>query len=224
MVLTRAAFIDKQILFVQGLTALLEKTNYPAIKVIGHYTKGNDFVEKETEKVDLIFLDINLGDEDGMEFVPRIKKTDLNIKLIVLTSYGDYRYVKDAMQRGADGFILKSADYSELATCIDEVMDGNTYIGDGLSISPPLNSFKKGFGVERKMAYYEDRFQIKQKLTKREIEILKLIIQAKNNKEIGDELFISDQTVGVHRKNIMRKLGVRSTMSLIKFAIENQLV
>ena len=150
MVLTRAAFIDKQILFVQGLTALLEKTNYPAIKVIGHYTKGNDFVEKDTEKVDLIFLDINLGDEDGMEFVPKIKKTDLNIKLIVLTSYGDYRYVKDAMQRGADGFILKSADYSELATCIDEVMDGNTYIGDGLSISPPLNSFKKGFGVERK--------------------------------------------------------------------------
>ena len=100
----------------------------------------------------------------------------------------------------------------------------NTFLGEGLSVSPPANSFKKGFSLERKFGFYEDRFQIKQKLTKRESEILKLIIQAKNNKEIGDELYISDQTVGVHRKNIMRKLGVRSTMSLIKFAIENQIV
>jgi DNA-binding NarL/FixJ family response regulator len=65
---------------------------------------------------------------------------------------------------------------------------------------------------------------IKQKLTSREHEVLELITQAKNNKEIAKELFISDQTVGVHRKNIMRKLGVRNTINLIKFALENQLV
>jgi DNA-binding NarL/FixJ family response regulator len=220
----KAALIDRQNLFAQGLIALFEKTNYPALKVTSHFTHAQDFLENEFRSVDLVFMDINLGDEDGMEFVPKIKNLPHALRLIILTSYGDYRYVKDAMQKGADGFILKNSDYSELANCIDEVMDGNTYIGEGLSITPPLNSFRKGFAVDKKMAYYEDRFQIKQKLTKREIEILKLIIQAKSNKEIGDELYISDQTVGVHRKNIMRKLGVRSTMTLIKFTIENQLV
>ena len=65
---------------------------------------------------------------------------------------------------------------------------------------------------------------IKRKLTSREQEVLALITQAKNNKEIADELYISDQTVGVHRKNIMRKLGVRNTVNLVKFALENQLV
>ena len=72
--------------------------------------------------------------------------------------------------------------------------------------------------------YFQDGFNLKNKLTRREREILKLIVQAKNNKEIGKELFISDQTVGVHRKNIMRKLGVRNSISLIRFAMDNNLV
>ena len=71
---------------------------------------------------------------------------------------------------------------------------------------------------------YEDRYHVRQKLTKRELEILKLVAQAKSNKEIAGELYISDQTVGVHKKNIMRKLNVRSTLSLIKYATEQNLV
>ena len=99
-------------------------------------------------------------------------------------------------------------------------MEDKTYIAPGLHITPPNGKrLSKG-----KKSIYEDRFVIKQKLTPREQEVLELITEAKNNKEIAKELFISDQTVGVHRKNIMRKLGVKNTINLIKFAFENQLV
>ncbi|MEZ5048800.1 MAG: response regulator transcription factor [Saprospiraceae bacterium] len=80
------------------------------------------------------------------------------------------------------------------------------------------------FGYFRSESKYEDKFQLRQKLTRREKEILSLITQAKSNKEIAKELFISYQTVGVHRKNIMRKLGVRSTVNLIRYAIDHDLV
>jgi DNA-binding NarL/FixJ family response regulator len=139
---------------------------------------------------------------------------------LVLTSYGDYKFVGAALKNGADGYILKSNEPDDLLFGIEDVMSGNTYLAPGLHITPPN---KKRVSSLIKSGY-EDRFVIKQKLTTREHEVLELITQAKNNKEIAKELFISDQTVGVHRKNIMRKLGVRNTINLIKFAMENQLV
>ena len=96
---------------------------------------------------------------------------------------------------------------------------GNTFLASGLNITPKKNGVRK---VEENN--FEDRFLLKKKLTKREQEVLELITKALNNKEIGERLYISDQTVGVHRKNIMRKLNVRNTVNLIKFAIDHQLV
>ena len=95
-------------------------------------------------------------------------------------------------------------------------MKGETYLSDGLKVFP------KDLGTNGD-SRYEDDFQLRHNLTKRELEILQLISQAKSNKEIADDLFISDQTVGVHRKNIMRKLSVSSTAGLIKFAMDHDL-
>jgi DNA-binding NarL/FixJ family response regulator len=217
-------FIDSQKMVVQGLISLLEDLKFPDIKISGVYDKAANFYNSFDGKADLIVVDLNIADSDGIEFISKIKSQYKTVKIIVLSAYADYKFVKSSMTNGADGYILKTSDFSEFETCIIEVMNDKTFLGEGVYLSPPVSAFKNGFKIAEKQLKYEDRFQIKQRLTKREQEILRLITQTKSNDEIGTQLFISDQTVGVHRKNIMRKLGMRSTMTLIKYAIENELV
>jgi DNA-binding NarL/FixJ family response regulator len=102
------------------------------------------------------------------------------------------------------------------------VMEGKTYMADGIRISPEF--VNQPNTASKKIKVYEDRFLLKQKLTKREKEILTYIVQFKNNKTIAEELFISDQTVSAHRKRIMKKFGVNNTANLIKFSVDHQLV
>ncbi len=217
-----SVLVDKQSIFRAGLKAFFAHTVEPSVEIIGEETSAEGlklFLHKNLG-TELVFLDLNLPDQDGLELIPQIRKHFKSVKIIVLTSYSDYKFVGQALKNGADGYIVKSNEPEDLLQGVREVMAGNTYIAPGLHITPP-NGKRLTNG---KKSAYEDRFVIKQKLTKREHEVLELITQAKNNKEIAKELYISDQTVGVHRKNIMRKLGVRNTINLIKFALENQLV
>ena len=217
-----SVLVDIQAIFTAGLKAFFNEGNPLDINIIGEERSAEGlmlFLNKNLN-TDLVIMDLNLPDEDGLELIPQIRKQFKNIRILVLTSYGDYKFVGQALKTGADGYILKSNEPEELLKGIEEVLTGNTYLAPGLHITPPNGKRLLG----NKKSNYEDRFVIKQKLTTREHEVLELITQAKNNKEIAKELFISDKTVGVHRKNIMRKLGVRNTINLIKFALENQLV
>lgn len=217
-----SVLVDRQTIFIAGLKAYIREVNPLNINIIGQENTAEGlmlFLHKNLQ-TNLIIMDLNLPDEDGLELIPKIRKQFKNIKILVLTSYGDYKFVGQALKSGADGYILKSNEPEELLVGLEEVLSGNTYLAPGLHITPPNGKRLLG----NKKSNYEDRFVIKQKLTTREQEVLELITEAKNNKEIAKELFISDQTVGVHRKNIMRKLGVRNTINLIKFALENQLV
>ena len=218
--------VDSQSIFRAGLKSYFELSDELNVSVIGEETTAEGlilFLHKNLS-TQLVFLDLNLPDQDGLEIIPQIKKQFKHVKIIVLTSYSDYKFVGQALKNGADGYIVKSNEPEDLVEGIKDVMEGNTYIAPGLHITPPNGKRLTNTNGAPKKSYYEDRFVIKQKLTKREHEVLELITEAKNNKEIAKELYISDQTVGVHRKNIMRKLGVRNTINLIKFALENQLV
>ena len=214
--------VDVQSIFRAGLKAFFEVTEEPKISVSGEEITAEGLILylHKNLSTELVLLDLNLPDQDGLELIPQIRRQFKQVKILVLTSYSDYKFVGQALKNGADGYILKSNEPEHLIEAVQEIMAGNTYIAPGLHITPP-NGKRLTNG---KKSNYEDRFVIKQKLTKREHEVLELITQAKNNKEIAKELYISDQTVGVHRKNIMRKLGVRNTINLIKFALENQLV
>ncbi|MBT8231119.1 MAG: response regulator transcription factor [Saprospiraceae bacterium] len=217
-----SVLVDVQTIFLAGLKAYFREVNPLNINVVGEENTAEGlllFLHKNLQ-TNLIIMDLNLPDEDGLELIPKIRKQFRDVKILVLTSYGDYKFVGQALKSGADGYILKSNETEDLLKGLEEVLSGNTYLAPGLHITPPNGKRLLG----NKKSNYEDRFVIKQKLTTREHEVLELITQAKNNKEIAKELFISDQTVGVHRKNIMRKLGVRNTINLIKFALENQLV
>jgi len=135
-----------------------------------------------------------------------------------MTMFDDPRLVKAAFKAGADGYMLKSGSKDELFHAIEEVIEGHTYIGNGLA----LVEHRNGNGSD--VISPDKRFARTYGLTRREMEVMRYIGQALNNKDIAEKLFISDQTVSVHRKNIMRKLGVNNTASMIKIAFENNLV
>jgi len=211
---------DKQSLFCEGIKSILSQHPTYKFSITSEVSHSDQVITiATTQDIDLIVMDINLTGIDGLELIPKIRAVNQDVKIIVLTAYSDYKIVRDAMKGGADAYLLKTINKTDMFAAINTVMKDKTYLGPDVNITPP-NGFKINSKAKLK---FEDRFLIKRKLTKRENQVLGLITQAKNNKEIAEELFISDQTVGVHRKNIMKKFGVRNTVNLIKYAFENQL-
>ena len=167
--------------------------------------------------MDLVFLDLNLGRVNGLDLIKPIKEVSPKTKILIVSGYDNQKFVKRAFLNGADGYLLKGSKRVELVEAIETVMMNNTFMGKGVQVSALLNQTNERSGKDPGHQYL-DAYSVRQRLTKREHEILQLITQAYSNKQIGEKLFISDQTVSVHRKNIMRKLGVTNTVSLVKAA------
>jgi len=218
---------DTQQLFSEGFTAILKKVQNVETHVVAYVTSGQALVDKLVDiDVDMVFMDINFPDIDGVELINSIKNKDKNTRVCIVSSYTDHKLVKKAFLAGADGYFSKSNNSDELSSCLTQLLEGDRFLSEGVYITPPQRQADAPVvtnGGVRK-SYYQDKFLIQQKLTKREQEVLSLITKALNNKEIADRLYISHQTVGVHRKNIMRKLGVRNTVNLIRFALDHELI
>ena len=212
--------VDDHLLFAEGMKSVLNSVE--AVESVAVAYNGKElFPLLYKVKPNLLLLDLNLVEENGLELVARVKKEFPDTKIIVLTSYDDPKYVKKAFKNGVDGYMLKSSPKDELVGGITEVLKGEIFFGNGVSL-PNVSSN----GVQGRKSAFEtdDRFVQKNNLTKREVEILSLIGEALSNKQIADQLYISDQTVSVHKKNLMRKLGVNSTASLVKIAFQSRLV
>jgi DNA-binding NarL/FixJ family response regulator len=210
-------------MFTEGIQAILTEMRFPPIKIVGVAHSLEELNSMTEYPIDLLILDLALADNRGTSLISELKKSRPDVKIIILSNYGDSQFVRDAFIQGADGYVLKTNHSLELIQCIDFVLEGKTYLADGLKLAPEFDTKKKSSLSERKRVY-EDRYLLKQKLTKREKEILSMIVQYKNNKTIAQELFISDQTVSAHRKRIMKKFGVNNTVNLIKFTLDHQLV
>ncbi len=219
---------DNQLMFVDGLTAFLERVRKPAIQIVGKVETAEELLnESEAGEIDLIIMDVDLPDTDGLELISTLRDKYEDVKICVLTSVCEPKCIREAFRRGANGYILKYNEMGDLIEGILDMMDGYNFVADGLRITPAsgkAGTRRKTTRRSRSFMSYDERFVIKQKLTNRERQILDLITQAKSNKEIATMLFISEHTVSVHKKNAMRKLGVKSTANLIKLALENKLV
>ena len=217
----RVVIADSHKLFAEGIKAILELNDQTSFRVIGRAFSGSGLLEMVTDiQVDLILMDIRLPDRDGLDILPEVKDMVGDARIIMVSMYNSPKFIKSAFQFGADGYILKDCDSDELFEAIGYVLNGDTYMGTGVRIAPPRNRVANGEDHWQ----LEDTFLLKNYLTRRELEILTQIAQAKNNKEIAQALYISDQTVSVHRKNIMRKLHVSNTAGLIKIALDHGLV
>ena len=215
---------DDHKIFLEGLKTVLRR--YPRdmeFEIVGEASNGAELIRLlKYQPADLLIFDLNMPEKDGLEVLQFIRNFRIGILKLALTMYESPKIVRAAFKAGVDGYVLKDKGIENLFAAIREVAAGNTFVSDGISLG---NGLPKNMISGRQPKYLvNDRFVKKHSLTKRELEILQLITQALSNKEIAKTLFISDQTVSVHRKNIMRKLGVTNTAGLVKIAYDNSLI
>jgi two-component system, NarL family, nitrate/nitrite response regulator NarL len=197
--------VDDHKIFVRGVASLLgTEQNFD---VIGFASSGQETLNFiENNEPDLIITDIQMPGMDGIELTTKIKESYPQIKVIGLSMLDKPEIIKDLIDAGADGYLLKDIEKSELVLAINEVNSGNFYYSG--SIAQTL------------MKSLSNR----ELLTKREKEIINLIAQEQTNAQIADQLFISERTVESHRKNIFRKTNVKSVVGLIKYAYDNLII
>jgi DNA-binding NarL/FixJ family response regulator len=201
----KVLLVDDHALVRRGFRLMLDDD--AEIEVVAEASDGEEAV-KLAEKIQprVIVMDCALPKMDGMEATRRIKKQWPDIAVLMLSMHSEDTWVRLALESGANGYILKSAVDLDLADAIKRVAAGNTVLDPKVS----LPSVLKG---ERASG-----------LTNREVEILRLIVGGKSNKEIAVDLGLSVNTVAVHRANIMESLGIHNTAELVVYAIKNGLV
>ncbi len=221
--LVKTILADRETIFLDGLESLLTSGEQFFYRIVGRCNSSSELMEKlDYTDVNLLITEINLGDNESTDFLKEIRKNHKDLSICVLSSYTADKFVRGAFVSGADGFVSKYNDIKELLRALATISNGKTFLSEGLQMTPSLQ--KNQSNDDQNKNSFIDEFQLIEKLTKREMQVLQQIAQAKTNGEIGKQLFISDQTVGVHRKNIMRKLSLRNTNALIKFAYDNGLV
>jgi DNA-binding NarL/FixJ family response regulator len=215
----RILIVDDHDMFRDGVKLLLSSgTN---AEVIAEARDGKEFlevVEKIKDQVDLILMDIAMPMMDGIEASRIAHERYPNLKILALTMFGDEKYYYQMIQSGIKGFVLKSSGISELTNAINEVAHGGNFFSNELLMKLVSNLSSKKINDEK--GGNEDS----EKLSKREIEILKLIAEGLSNEEIGSALNISPATVRTHRANLISKTGTNNTASLVMFAIKNKVI
>ena len=203
---------DDHSLIREGLKQLLELEG--DFQVIAEACDGIDCMEKLKEQIpDVLLLDINMPRMNGLEVLQKIKDEKIDVKILVLTVHNEVEYLLKAVDIGINGYLLKDSESSELKKAILSVVDGEDYIQP--SLIPVLNAKI----IDRDM----DSEKI-EKLTKRELEVLKLLAVGMYNKGVADELHISERTVKNHVSSIFKKIDVSDRTQAAVFAIRNNLI
>lgn len=204
--------VDDHKMFVEGLESILSKET--DIQIIYRCHEGREVFDNQLlAKIDIILLDINLPDMSGIEVCERILKMRNDVKILVLSMHDEESYITEVLKSGALGYVLKNTGRKELITAIRTVATGRTYFSEAITntiMNSLQNSNKKSKSVNRELP----------KITRREKEVLDLIMEENTNQEIAGKLFISLKTVEAHRSNLLNKLSARNTAGLVKKAIE----
>lgn len=198
---------DDHQLLIDGLVSALNE--YPNIKIIGFANDGKKVINDIfLNKPDVLLLDLNMPQIDGLQVIEHVKQQYKSIKILVLSNYNAAYIIKEVQQKGADGYILKNGSISELVKGINTVYNGLKFF----EADQPLHSSKEA-------GYFMDDFMKEYLLTKREYDILLLIAKGQSSVEIGEKLFISAATVSTHRRNILKKLGLKRTSEIMSLAL-----
>jgi two-component system nitrate/nitrite response regulator NarL len=207
----RIAILDDHQIVIDGLRLLLE--NQAHFEIVGQFNRGQELLDAlATLKADIVITDILMPEMDGLEVAMRLKDQFPEIKVIALSMNGEGPLAEKMIEQAqVAGYVLKTTNKSELTEAIESVYAGDTFYAK--EILDELNSFRK----------------IKQEnesinLTIREIEIIQCIASDLTNKQIADQLFISERTVETHRKNIFRKTNIHSAVGLVEFARKRKLI
>jgi two-component system response regulator NreC len=211
----RVFITDDHEIYLEGLSLLLSKQE--GIEVIGTATTGQQLLGHVQQglQADVLLLDVYLPDMSEEEIVQQIRATHPDLRIIYLTLLRGTRYVHKLAKYNIQGYILKNASLDELLGAIKSVHEGGSYFSKDIHIGDRDEDFRNTITIEDK--------QIDEILSRRELEVLRLICKEYSNAEIAEKLFLSVSTVETHRKNLIAKLGVNNTVGLVKFALRNNL-
>lgn len=211
---TRLLIVDDHQMLLDGIRALLQDQQQFEIIAEAHNGTQALSILKEKE-IDIVLTDINMPEMDGITLAQKIHSEFPNTKIIALSMFSERQTIRDMVDAGVSGYILKNTGKEELVSALTKIAAGGLYFGDEVT-----NEMMRMMNEPEK----SDDKQNQVNLTHREKEILKLISKEYSNSQIANELFISERTVETHRKNIFRKTNTKSIVGLIKFAYEHQLV
>lgn len=208
----RILIADDHAIVRTGLRTLLQ--GEPELELVGEAAGGFEAIDKVAEtSPDVLLLDLSMPDLDGIEVTRRIKPLFPELRILILTIHEDEALVREAIRAGASGYVLKRAAESELVRAINVLMQGDMYVDHALL--RPL--------VEHPRQDASETGQVEE-LTRREQDVLKLIVLGYTNRQIGVELNLSVRTVEGHRANLSEKVGAHSRVDLVRYARDHDLV
>jgi DNA-binding NarL/FixJ family response regulator len=213
----RVVIVDDHELFRKGLQMVLEAE--ADIEVVGEASDGNEAIQKAEEtSPDVVLMDVRMPKRSGIDATRTIKDTLPSTKILMLTISDEEADLYEAIKAGASGYLLKEISIEEVADAVRAVQQGQSLISPSMA-SKLLNEFAAM--VKRR----DERAQVPgPRLTERELEVLKLVAKGLNNRDIGQELFISENTVKNHVRNILEKLHLHSRMEAVVYAVREKLL
>lgn len=212
----RIFILDQHKIVIDGLIALLHKKK--GMNVVGYST---DLIEAkewlQTNEVDLVITEILFHNDDVTNLIKLIKSQHQNVKILILTGENRIKKVSELFKLGIHGFIEKHNETKALIEAIKCVSNGESYLGTELR-ERIIQNFSNSHPNDENLS------DVLNSITNRELEIIRLICEGCNSKEISDKLYISFNTVETHRKRIFNKLQIKNSISLIRFALKHDLV
>jgi len=205
--------VDDHLIFQQGLKTMINSRNIAT--VIGQATNGKDFIELLSHnKPDLVLMDIDMPQMNGLEATKKALELFPDLRIIIVSMFGDEEYYYKMIETGVKGFVLKSSGISELEMAIKEVMSGESYFSNEI-----LRKIIQNISTKKTQKTIEI-----ESLTEREIEVLNQICLGNTTEQIAKNLNISPKTVKTHRANLLEKTAAKNTASLIIFALKNKFI
>lgn len=212
MTVLRVLLADDHVLVRAGLRALL--ATFPEVSVVAETGDGREAVELAGRGVNIVLMDIGLPGLNGIEATARIVKEHPQVKVVILSMHANEEYIRQALQAGAAGYLLKDAAPAELELALRAVTRGETYLSPAISRCV----------VEDYLAQTHPRADAAaQLLTARQREILQLIAEGQSTKQIAALLGVSVKTVETHRADLMERLGIHDVAGLVRYALREGL-
>ena len=197
--------MDDHKILVEGLQKLVDESGSARVTAVS-YTGKECLANLRQERPDVLLLDINLPDANGIDLCKEIKTNWPEVKIVALTSYSEYAIVRQIMENGASGYVIKNAMPEEILMSIEATAAGEIFLCEQIDMLMTRSTKQHIW------------------LTPREKELLKHIADGFTNAEIAEKLFLSVETVNSYRKNLLLKLGARNTAVLVKMAYEQRLI
>lgn len=211
MIITKVVLADDHPFLMEGIKAVIK--NIAGLQVAATVTNGFELMDiMPVINPGLVLLDLNMPGYDGLQCLQKIKAAYPETKVLILTSYSQPELIEELRKKKADGYLVKDSTSQQLKEAINTILNGDKYF--------PATNHR----AVTEVSFFFDDFLKKFSLTKREVDIIRLVCKEMSSREIAASLFLSELTITTHRRNIFRKLDVKNVAGLMNFAKENQLI